>query len=230
MIWAGVLGGFRIGIGRGRDMRFLFLAALALALSILAAVFERRSFFLGAASRVLEGSIFAYVVPLVVLLGSAHVLGRSRLDGASSALARFGASRRSVAFGLTLATMVLTAALSAVVAATAAAIAHDPTAPPPLRDALTTAWIAGLAACAYSGLFAFGSTFGRRGGGRLVCFLCDWLVGSSGTAAALIFPRGHADNLLGAVAPLSIGQTVSTASLALIAALFTLIAIRRCQP
>jgi hypothetical protein len=230
MIARGLYGGFRIGLGRGKDIRFVLLAAVALAVSIAAAVFERRSFVLGAASRVLEGSVFAYVVPLVGLLGMAQILGRSRLDAASSALGRFGASRRAVAFGLVLAAMVLTVAVSAVSAAVAAAVAHDPTAPPALHDALTTAWIAGLAACAYAGLYAFGSTFGRRGGGRIVLFLVDWLVGSSGTAAALFLPHGHAENLLGAVAPLSVGQALSTASLALIAALFTLLSIRRCRP
>ena len=230
MTAAGVVAGWRIGIGRAHEARVLAAGCVALGLSISLAVVERRAGLLGAASRVLEGSIFAYLIPIVVLLGSAHVLGQSRLDVAATTVARFGASRRAVALGFTLATMLLTAVVSAVVAATAACIAHDPTAPPLARDVLTTAWIGGLTACAYAGLYTFGATFGRRGGGRLGCFVIDLVVGSSGTAAAFVLPRGHAENLLGSTASLSVAQAVSAPSLALIAILFVLLAIRRCPP
>ena len=51
------------------------------------------------------------------------------------------------------------------VGALVAALAHGAGDPPVARDALASAWVAGLGGAAYASLFCFGASFGKRGGG-----------------------------------------------------------------
>ena len=225
----GLIAGARIGLGRGLRLQALGWALLALCLVALGAFAERRAGLLGAANRALTGSAFGLVIPLYLFATATTVLGGARLDHAASPIARFGHPRRRVALGLVLGTMLLGGLAAAVLGATAALVAHDPSAPPTATDALTAAWIGALTGCAYGGLFALGSTFGARGGGRIVALLLDFLLGSTSGAAALFFPRAHAQNLLGAEPPLQLlTQPTSTACLAVLAVVLPAIALLRC--
>jgi hypothetical protein len=223
--------GFRAGLRRARAPRSLLGAALVLGLVALLAYAERRAGLFGATSRALSDRVFGTVLPIALLAGSTRILLPVRLDQSSAAAARLGASRRAVALGTIVASMIALALFAALAASTAAWFAHDPTAPPRLEDCATSGWIGALTACAYAGLFAFGSTFGARGGGRLVALVCDLALGGAVAAVpSLLVPSSHAQNLLGGPAPLSIAQSTSALGLAALAAGFTVLALYRCPP
>ena len=71
--------------------------------------------------------------------------------------------------------MLVGAAVAGVSAAVTASVGHDPSAPPVAIDAITSAWIGALTASAYAALFAFGATFGARGGGRYLALGFDFI-------------------------------------------------------
>ena len=226
---AAIVAGWRIGVSRLWQTVVFAAAAGAILLGVVMALMERHSDLVGATGRVLEGPVFGWLVPFVSLFGAIRVLGGRRLDQTAAVAARFGYSRRAVAFGLVLVNMVMAGVLSAALASVAVVVAHDPAASPSmLRDALTTAWIAALASYAYCGMFAFGSMFGSRGGGRLVCLAIDLLVGGSHNVLAVVLPHGHAINLLGGDATFCVGQPASVLALVLLGSLFAAVALLRC--
>jgi hypothetical protein len=224
-----VLVGFRAGIRRASHPAALGGALLAILASLLIGLGERQSGLLGAASRALEGGVFGLVLPLAVLSTSVRVIA-SRLDIAGTPLARFGPSRRGVAGGLVLSTMALSGALGVLLAGTAASVAHDPTTLSLAADVTASGWIAALTASAYAGLYALGSTFGSRGGGRTWALVFDFAFGGTGQTAALFFPRGHAANLLGGEPPMMLPQWASAGFLAALTVGFGWAAVRRCRP
>lgn len=227
---AAALAGCRMGLRRTGHPAALAAGAALIVVDVALAWSERRSSFHGAASQVLEGTVFAWMVPLTALFGSIRTLAGARLDDATVGLARFGCSRRFVALGLVAANMIVAGSLSGMVAFVAAAVAHDPTAMPVVRDAFTSAWIGVLASVAYCGWFALGSTFGRRGGGRLGALAIDLVFAGSGGLWAVFLPHGHAINLLGGEAPLALGQPVSALALVALAVACTGVAVARCDP
>ena len=226
---AGFLAGFGSGRRRAHSPRALFISGFALALAALVALAERRVESFGAASRSLLGIVFGLLVPVALVATSGQVSFPLRLATSASFFARFGASRRAVALGMVVASMATAAVLAAAMGAVTAVIAHDPSAPPVASDALTTAWIGLLTGAAYAALFALGSTFGARGGGRYWALALDFLLGSGG-ATAVVMPRGHAQNLLGGAPPLMLSQPASAAALLAIAAVMTLLALARLPP
>jgi hypothetical protein len=230
MTIAGVIAGWQSGIRRALATRGLAAAILAWSLALLVAVAEKRTGLHGAASRALEGRVFDLIVPVTLVWMSMRVLGSVRLEAAASPLARFGVSRRSVALGLIVASMVAGAVVAAIAAALTALVAHDPTAPAIAFDAYTSAWVGALTACAYGALFAFGATFGANGGGRFWALGFDLLFGGTSGAVALVTPRAHAENLLGGAPPLLLAQPASAALLVVIAGSFTWLALARCNP
>jgi len=191
---------------------------------------ERRAALFGAASRVLEGEVFGLILPVALLLASRRMLDPLRLDAATTPLARFGASRRSVALGLVVASMLGGALLASTAAVVAAVLAHDPTAPAVGLDALSCAWIGALGASAYAAYFALGATFGAHGAGRWWALAADFLLGSTSGLGALFAPRAHIQNLLGGEPPMLFSQPASAASLAAMAVAFTVLALLRCPP
>jgi hypothetical protein len=198
---------------------------------VLLAYAERRGALFGAANRALIERLFGAILPLSLLGASSRILEPLRLDVAATAIARFGASRRQVALGAILATMAALALFAAAAAAAAAWVAHDPSAPPRVLDAATCAWIGALAGISYAALFAFGATFGARGGGRFVVLVLDLIMGDAAfSAVSLAAPSAHAQNLLGGAAPLGITQPASAVALLLLAIGFSFAALRRCDP
>jgi hypothetical protein len=206
------------------------MVALAWGLAAIVALAEKRASLFGAAERALEGQVFGFILPVALLWLSTRVLSPERLETSTSPLARFGLSRRAVALGVVSASMIVGAAVAGVAAAVTALLGHDPSAPPVALDAITSAWIGALTASAYAALFAFGATFGARGGGRYWALGFDFVLGSTSGVAALLTPRAHALNLLGGEPPLLLSQPTSAAFLAVIAAAFTLLAITRLAP
>jgi hypothetical protein len=227
---SGLFLGCTSGLARLTRGRAFIAAASGLGVVALVAISERRTALYGAASRVLEGPVFGLILPIAIVLASRGALAPTRLDMAATPLARFGPSRRTVAFGLIIASMIGAAALASSSAALAALLAHDPTAPAVRLDVLSSAWIGALGAAAYAALFAFGATFGASGAGRWWALAADFLLGSTSGIAALIAPRAHLQNLLGGEPPMLLSQPASIASLGAIAVAFTLLALLRCPP
>jgi hypothetical protein len=228
--FGGFVAGWRGGMQRGLAMRSLATAVLAFGLVIFVAIAERRSGLFGAANRALEGIVFSVIVPIGLLWTSIRILEPMRLDVAVAPLARLGPSRRAVALGVIVASMLVGSAFAAISAAATAILAHDPTAPPAALDAFTCAWIGALTASAYAALFALGATFGGQGGGRFWALALDFVLGGTGGFAALLVPRAHALNLLGGEPPLLLSQPASAAMLIAIAIAFTGLALARCAP
>jgi hypothetical protein len=74
-----------------------------------------------------------------------------------------------------------------------------------------------------------GSSFGRRGGGRPVLLVVDWMLGASGGAAALMSPRGHVRNLLGGAPPMDLSERASALLLVALAVVCALWSVRRAR-
>ncbi|MDP9152364.1 MAG: hypothetical protein M3O36_20755, partial [Myxococcota bacterium] len=96
-------------------------------------------------------------------------------------------------------------------------------------DALASAYAGALGGAAYAGWFFMGASFGKRGGGRPMLLVLDWVLGASGGFAALITPRAHLRNVLGGAAPLAMSGQASSASLVAIAVACALLAVSRAQ-
>jgi hypothetical protein len=218
------------GITRLTQIRALIGAASALALVGFVAISEKRTALFGAASRALEGEVFSLILPIALVLASRRALEPTRLDRSATPLARFGPSRRAVALGLVIASMIGAALLAASAGAMTAVLAHDPTAPAVKFDAVSCAWIGALGASAYAALFALGATFGSRGGGRWWALGGDFLLGSTSGVGALLAPRAHIQNLLGGEPPMLLSQSASAASLGAMIMVFTVLALLRCPP
>jgi hypothetical protein len=226
----GFQAGFRSGLRNAVATRSLVGAVITLVVVALISLAEKRAGVFGAADRALEDRVFGLLLPFVLLYASIRVLEPVRLEDAAAPIARFGFSRRSVGLGLIVASMVAGAVLAASAAAETAILAHDLTAPPRALDAVTCAWIGALTGCAYAGLFALGATFGARGGGRFWALALDFVLGATSGFAAVLLPRAHAQNLLGGEPPLLLGQPASAVLLALLAIVFTLLALARSTP
>lgn len=227
---SGVILGCSSGLSRITRGRSLAGAATGLTLVALLAISERKAALYGAASRVLEREVFGWLLPVALMLASRRALAPMRLDRAATPLARFGPSRRAVALGLVVASMIGASALGSSAAAAAAVLAHDPTAPALPIDALSSAWIGALGAAAYAALFAFGATFGASGAGRWGALAADLILGSTSGVGALFTPHAHIQNLLGGEPPMLLAQPTSAACLGAIVIVFTTLALARCPP
>ena len=230
MTASGLWLGCASGLARLTQRRSLVAAASGLGMVALVAVSEKRAALYGAASRVLEGEVFGLILPVALVFASRRALDPTRLDAAATPFARFGPSRRTVALGLVLASMIGAALLAASAAALAAVLAHDPTAPAIRLDAVSSAWIGALGGSAYAAFFAFGATYGSQGGGRWWSLAADFLLGSTSGVGALLAPRAHIENLLGGEPPMLLSQPASAACLAAIGVAFTTLALLRCPP
>jgi hypothetical protein len=179
------------------------------------------------ADHALVGAFGALVVPLLCYAIAGGALGATSLSSASAPAVAFGATPLRATFA-TLA-VVLTASIAscAALGAIVAVVAHGSADPPVARDAFTSAYAGALGGAAYASLFALGSTFGRRGGGRTLALAADWLLGANTTAIALVTPRAHLRNLLGSTPPAALGERASAVALVLLAALFVALTIRR---
>jgi hypothetical protein len=90
--------------------------------------------------------------------------------------------------------------------------------------------VGALGGAAYASWFSLGAGFGRRGGGRLVALLVDWLLGASGGVMALFAPRAHLRSLMGGAPPMDLSQRASAVALAILALACALGAVGRARP
>lgn len=182
-----------------------------------------------AADHVLLEAFGPLVMPLLAYVLVGGVVGGQSLSRATAPFVAFGASPARAA-----AATILVAAAACVVsesflAAGVDVLAHGSTDPPLLRDALASAYAGALGGAGYAAWFALGASFGRRGGGRPVLLVADWVLGASDGAAALLTPRGHVRNLLGGVPPLDVSQRASAIALVLLAIGWASVAWRRAR-
>jgi hypothetical protein len=179
------------------------------------------------ADHVLIDTYGALALPLLAYVIVGATLASQSLRASASPVVAFGAPPARAAAAAIAVAVVTCAAIGAVTAAAVALVAHGIADPPPLRDAAVSAYVGALGGAAYAAWFTLGASFGRRGGGRVVVLLLDWILGASSGAAALVTPRGHLRNLLGGVPPMDLSQRASAAALALLVVGCALVAIRR---
>jgi hypothetical protein len=215
-------------MGRARILRrpTALAALLGAVLVVVSALIERRMGSAGAVDRALAGT-FNVVVPLLTFGIAGEVSARGNLRDTVWSAARYGVARRDVALGAVGAAAAASALLAGLLAALAVLVAHADGNPPLGRDVFTSGWIAALTALAYTGWFALGATFGRRGGGRWAPLLADFVLGSAGIAGAAL-PRANAASLLGGAAPLGMAQASSSLVLLASALLLTGLCALRC--
>jgi len=170
---------------------------------------------------------------LVLPLGSFTIvgalLGGDGLARSTRALVAFGAPPAQVAAGTVVAAIGASALLGAILGGSVAALAHGSGDPPLVRDALTSAWVAGLGGAAYAALFSFGASFGKRGIGRSLALVLDWLLGTGRGTFALVTPRAHIRSLLGGDAVLAMSGRASAAMLVGLVIVFASLAVTRAR-
>lgn len=182
------------------------------------------------ADHALVGAYGALVLPLLAYALVGAVVGSARSLAASTApLVSFGASpTRAAAVAVGVAVLAC-AAVGAVLAAVVALVAHGADDPPAAADALASAYAGLLGGAAYAAWFAAGASFGRRGGGRTVLLVADYVLGAGRGAIALVTPRAHLRNLLGGEPPMAWSGRASTALLVVLAVVCALVAVRRAR-
>ena len=202
------LGG-RMALRRLGGRSTLLVATGAGAFCTLAAWAERHADPAAAASFALRGPAFGLAIPLATYALVSLALGRARPEDAVGGAGVLGANRRTAAMGALIATSVVSAFVGLLTAATTVLIAYARVDAGTLMDTCTSAWIGGLTGWAYAFFFGAASTVGRRGGGRFFALLADWLLGPMVGVGAVLFPRAHALNLLGAEPVLGLPQMAS---------------------
>ena len=222
--------GFLSAWGGARVRAIVATMVGALAFAVLIALLERGGGRAGAADRALA-TCFRLLVPLSVAALTTLALGPRNLRDATWPVARFGHSKSAVALGqLGLATALgavttLAVVLIAVLVthATAGASASSLSLG---HDLFTSGWIAVLVGASYAAWLTAGATFGKRGGGRGVVLILDFVVGDAGSFGG-IMPRGVAYNLIGHDAAMDLGQRAASAiGLAAVVLLWALVALR----
>ena len=179
-----------------------------LGFAVVVALLERRTG-PGAADRSLTGAAFGLVLPLVAWCVVQKSCLGTRLELAFADLARHGADRRWLALGQLVAAAVVCAGVGVCLGGFGVLAARGTKDPIILTDMWASVSVGALAGAAYACWFTLGSAFGKQGGGRTAFLGLDWFFGSTASALALAFPRGHIQNLLGASAPLGASQAAS---------------------
>lgn len=218
--------GLHVSLRRAQNPLLIVGVFFAAVVAVVVALVERR-LGPGAVDRTVTGITFGLALPLASLSIVHRTCGTHRLDHSFAELARHGADRRGLAFGQIAAGISLCGGVGTVlgmVSVLAARGVHDPAL---LHDIWATATVGAWAGAAYACWFAAASSFGKRGGGRTLFLVLDWTLGSSSSALALLFPRGHILNLLGASPPLGLAAWMSSAILVALTFLVLALAISR---
>ena len=166
-------------------------------------------------------------LPLLAFTIVGAALGGDALARSTRPVVAFGAPPPVVALATIGVAVVATAIVTAVLGGAVAALAHGAGDPPLARDALTSAWVAGLGGAAYGALFSFGASFGKRGGGRAVALVADWVLGSGTGAAGVPTPRAHLRSLLGGEGVMGLSGRASAVALVVLVLLFAALATGR---
>jgi hypothetical protein len=179
------------------------------------------------ADHVLVGAFGGLVLPLLSYALVGAVVGARSLSSSTAPLVSFGATparAAAVAIGLAVASAAL---LGASLAAVVALVAHGADDPAPAADALASAYAGALGGAVYGAWFVLGATFGRRGGGRTVLLVVDWLLGLGTGPAALAAPRAYVRGLLGGSTPMDLSGRWCSVALVALGLACVLLALRR---
>lgn len=172
---------------------------IAIAVSTLVGWAERHGDSVSSATHALTGAWIDVLVPLSVLGLVSALVGPGRLADVVRCYARIGSSPIAAAIAMAGVGAAMAGGTFAVSGAIVAALAHGPHDPPVALDALRSGGIAGATGAAYAVMFTAGASFGRRGGGRGVVLIVDWILGSSFGAGAAFSPKASAAALFGTV-------------------------------
>jgi hypothetical protein len=204
------------------------MAAIAwCALAIAFARAARSSGSAHAADHVLLGAFGPLVLPLFAYTLAGVVIGARGLSRSAAPLVSFGAGPARAAVVATTVAVAACALCGGLLAAVVDLVAHASADPPLGRDAVACAYAGGLGGGVYASFFALGASFGKRGGGRPVFLVLDWVLGAGEGPTALFTPRAHIRNLLGGTGPLEISERASGTVLVLLAVAFVGIAVWR---
>jgi len=210
-----------------RTQRTWLALAVWFPLALAIGLFAREQGVAHGAGHVLVDVVGALILPLLIYLLVGSMLGSGSVATSASTLIGFGARP-----ALVIVTFVGVAAAAcfvcgAALAGAVAILAHGPGDPPRAHDAVASAYVGGLGGAAYACWFFCGGAFGRRGGGRPVALVVDWLLGAQGGTAALLTPRAHVRNLLGGAPPMDIPERTSALALVALSLACVLLAVRR---
>jgi hypothetical protein len=195
------------------------------ALAVAFAVTARTSGSPHAADHVLLGAYAPLVLPLLTYVLAGTVIGTGSLELSAAPLVALGARPAPVIAVALLVATVVCAFSGGLLAAIVDLVAHASADPPLARDAFTCAYAGGLGGGVYAAFFALGASFGKRGGGRPLLLVLDWVLGVGDGPAALVTPRAHIRNLFGGVAPLELSERASALTLIVLGLLCAAIGI-----
>jgi|HubBroStandDraft_1064217.scaffolds.fasta_scaffold06787_7 hypothetical protein len=209
-----------------RSSRLWLSLGVWCSLDLAFAVVAREHGWAHGADRVLSTAFGALSLPFIACAIARAAFGGRSMLSSTAPLVAFGAAPWRAAFASTGVATLATALVGASLAALVALVAHGTADPPPVHDAIVSAYVGGLGGAAYATWFALGTTIGRRGGGRLLLLGLDWLLGGAGTPTALATPRGHLRNLLGGASPLNLSERWSAIMLLGMMVFCTMLACR----
>jgi hypothetical protein len=208
-----------------------WIAALAwCGLGIAVAVEARLRGAARGADHALVGAAAAVVLPLLAYTVVGAVLGGRSMSGAVAPLVAFGARPRRAALASIGLAALACALAGAVLFAAVAVVAHGVGDPPPARDALVSAYAGALGGASYAAWLSLGATIGRRGGGRTLLLVLDFVLDGFGGAAALVTPRAYLRDLLGGEPTMGVSERASAIALVAIALVCAGLAARRANP
>jgi hypothetical protein len=210
-----------------RGPRVWVAAGAWCALALVLAEVTRRSGAAHGADHVLVDTYGALVVPLLAYALVGAAVASQSLRASTAPLVTFGAAPVRAAAAAIAVTAVLSALSCAILGVAVALIAHGSADPPRVHDALASAYAGALGGGAYASYFALGASFGKKGGGRSLFLVADWILGATTGAGALATPRAHLRSLLGGAPPLDLSERVSAMALVGLAVVYALVATRR---
>jgi hypothetical protein len=198
-------------------------------LAIVLAVAARSNGSSRAADHALLGFYGPLVLPLLAYTLVGAVVGGQSLSSSTAPLVALGAQPTRASAVALLVAAAACAGAGALVAGVVAMLAHGTGDPPLARDTIVSAYAGGLGGTAYAAWFVLGASLGKRGGGRPVLLVVDWLLGATDGAASLATPRGHVRNLLGGTAPMDLSQRASAGVLVVLAIVCAFIVVKRAR-
>jgi hypothetical protein len=181
------------------------------------------------ADHVLVDAYAPLILPLLVYTLVGAVLGTRSLAASAAPLVAFGASPARTALAIVGVALAASVIAGGLLGALLAFVAHGAGDPPAARDALASAYACALGSAAYAGWFALGATLGKRGGGRPLLLVVDWVLGLGRGVMALATPRAHLRNLLGGPSPMDWSGRSSAAALVVLTAVCVLQGARRAR-
>jgi hypothetical protein len=182
-----------------------------------------------ASDSALLGAYSDIALPLLAYAVVSATLAGESLTASGKSLVAFGAHPAMAALSSVVVATVTSALLAAATGAVVVLVTHSAGDPPLGADVFTTSWASLLGGMAYATYFAFGASFGSKGGGRAFLLALDWLLGSGHGLIAALLPRAHLRSLLGGEPALAFSQTASIVVLLGLTLLFGALAVLRAR-